>query len=49
MLKDDGYPVALIFGDMTKEERDEYIEKFRVGSINTIVSTNLLSRGFDMP
>lgn len=47
-LKDDGYQVALIFGDMTKEERDEYIEKFRVGSINTIVTTNLLSRGFDM-
>ena len=33
---------------MTKEERDEYIEKFRVGTINTIVATNLLARGFDM-
>ena len=44
-LKDDGYAVALIFGDMSKEERDEYIEKFRLGSINTIITTNLLSRG----
>jgi ATP-dependent RNA helicase DDX19/DBP5 len=47
-LKDDGFKVALIFGDMSKEERDEYIEKFRVGTINTIITTNLLSRGFDM-
>jgi len=33
---------------MTKEERDEYIEKFRKGEVNTIITTNLLSRGFDM-
>ncbi len=47
-LKDDGFKVALIFGDMSREERDEYIEKFRVGTIMTIITTNLLSRGFDM-
>ena len=40
--------VALIFGDMSNEEREEYIEKFRVGSIHTIITTNMLSRGFDM-
>lgn len=33
---------------MSKEERDEYIEKFRQGEITTIITTNLLSRGFDM-
>jgi superfamily II DNA/RNA helicase len=33
---------------MSNEEREEYIEKFRVGSIQTIITTNLLSRGFDM-
>ena len=47
-LKDDGYKCAIIFSKMTKEERDEYIEKFRKGEINTIITTNLLSRGFDM-
>ena len=45
-LKDDGYQTCVIFGgDMRKEERDQYIEKFRLGSINTIITTNLLSRG----
>ena len=47
-LKDDGYKCAIIFGKMSKEERDEYIEKFRTGAISTIITTNLLSRGFDM-
>ncbi len=47
-LKADGYKCAIIFGRMSKEERDEYIEKFRTGKINTIITTNLLSRGFDM-
>ena len=47
-LKKDGYKCALIFGRMTKDERDEYIEKFRKGDISVIITTNLLSRGFDM-
>ena len=46
-LKEDGFKVAIIFGDMSKEERDEYIEKFRVGMINTIITNNFLCRGFD--
>jgi superfamily II DNA/RNA helicase len=33
---------------MTKEERDDCIKKFREGSINVIIATNVLSRGFDM-
>jgi ATP-dependent RNA helicase DDX19/DBP5 len=47
-LKADGYKCALIFGRMSKEERDEYTEKFRKGEISVIITTNLLSRGFDM-
>ena len=47
-LKDDGYKCAIIFGNMTKDERDEYIEKFRRGDISVIITTDLLSRGFDM-
>ena len=48
LLKKDGFQVVIIFGDMTKEERDEFIEKFRLGEVNTIITTNLLARGFDM-
>jgi superfamily II DNA/RNA helicase len=33
---------------MNKEERDEYIDKFRNGEISTIITTNLLSRGYDI-
>ena len=47
-MKKDGYLVAIIFGKMTREERDEYTKKFRDGEIKVIVTTNLLSRGFDM-
>lgn len=37
-----------MFSDLTKEERDECIKKFRDGVINVLIATNLLSRGFDM-
>jgi ATP-dependent RNA helicase DDX19/DBP5 len=37
-----------MFGDLTKEERDTCVNKFRDGIINVIISTNILSRGFDM-
>jgi len=33
---------------MTREERDEYIDKFRRGEISVIITTNLLARGFDL-
>lgn len=34
---------------MDKEERDEYVEKFRNKEINIVITTDLLSRGFDLP
>jgi ATP-dependent RNA helicase DDX19/DBP5 len=37
-----------MFSNLTKEERDDCIKQFREGSINVIIATNLLSRGFDM-
>lgn len=49
-LKDDGYQVSLIMGgDMSKEERDKQIEKFRSGASTVVITTDLLARGFDMP
>jgi superfamily II DNA/RNA helicase len=35
-------------GEMSKKERDEYIEKFRKQQIHVLITTNLLARGFDM-
>ena len=44
-----GLPINIIFGAMSVEERDEYIAKFRRMEISVIVSTDMLSRGFDVP
>lgn len=49
ILRKDGYKSTLIFGDMTPEERDEYVEKFRKQEVNIIITTNLLARGLDVP
>ena len=49
-LRESGYHPSLIMGgDMTNEERDEEIEKFRKGTVTMVITTDLLSRGFDMP
>lgn len=34
---------------MSSEERDEYVEKFRNKEIQIVITTNLLSRGLDVP
>lgn len=34
---------------MSKDERDEYIEKFRNREISVVITTNLLARGLDIP
>ena len=47
-LNKEGYRCFVMFSRLTKEERDDCIKKFRQGSINVIIATNLLSRGFDM-
>jgi superfamily II DNA/RNA helicase len=38
-----------MFGEMTREERDEMMEKFRKQEVNVIVTTNMLARGIDVP
>ena len=49
-LKHSGYHPSLIMGgDMTNEHRDEEIARFRFGIVTMIITTDLLSRGFDMP
>ena len=49
IMKNNGCKVSLIFGDMGAEERDEFVGKFRRQEINVIITTNLLSRGIDVP
>lgn len=49
MMRKHGYKSMLIFGDMSAEERDETIRKFRNGEISVIITTNMLARGIDVP
>ena len=49
VLKSKGLKANLIFGDMSPEERDEQVSLFRRGEIKTVITTNLLSRGLDIP
>jgi ATP-dependent RNA helicase DDX19/DBP5 len=47
-LRDKGYKLAIIFGNMGPEERDREIAKFRERKTSVIITTNMLSRGFDV-
>jgi len=43
-----GYKVFLLMGgDMDRDERDETVKRFKNGEIQILITTNLLSRGFD--
>jgi ATP-dependent RNA helicase DDX52/ROK1 len=39
--------VECIHGDKKKEERDDIIQKFRVGDVWMLICTDLMSRGID--
>jgi len=34
---------------MTKEERDQVMDKFRKFEINVLITTNIIARGIDVP
>jgi DNA repair protein RadD len=38
-----------VWGDMPKDDRDDYIEGFRNGDIKVVVNVNVLAVGFDYP
>jgi ATP-dependent RNA helicase DDX19/DBP5 len=47
-LKTKGYKVYLLMGgDMDPKERDETVKRFNSGDIKILITTNLLSRGYD--
>ena len=48
LLNSKGYRVFILMGgDMDKQNRDETIKRFNAGQIHILITTNLLSRGYD--
>ena len=47
-LRDAGFASYLMFSDMSNEERDVTIKKFRDQEINVLITTNMLARGIDV-
>ena len=48
-LMDNGYSSVSINGDNTKVERNEILKAFKKGEFKCLISTDLLSRGIDIP
>jgi ATP-dependent RNA helicase DDX19/DBP5 len=49
-LRDNKHAVSVLTGgEMTAEERDRVIDEFRQGTTRVLVTTNVLSRGVDVP
>ncbi|KAJ0872762.1 putative RNA helicase [Helianthus annuus] len=42
-----GYGVTTIHGNLTQEDRDKVVKEFKEGLTHVLISTDLLSRGFD--
>ena len=49
ILQSGGFHSFIMFSKMTKEERDQTIEKFRNQEINVLITTNVIARGIDVP
>lgn len=49
MMRRENLKSTIIFSDMSHEERDEMIEKFRTGEVSVVITTNMLARGIDVP
>ncbi|GAA5969629.1 hypothetical protein JCM11641_008185 [Rhodosporidiobolus odoratus] len=48
-LKNKGYEVACINGDMTQDKRTQSLEQFKQGRANILVATDVAARGLDIP
>ena len=49
MMRKANLKSTIIFGDMSVDERDEMIGKFRTGEVSVVITTNFLARGVDVP
>ncbi|WP_432352840.1 DEAD/DEAH box helicase [Sporosarcina sp. A2] len=47
-LQYEGAPVAVLYSDMNKFERQETLDKFRKGDIRILIATDLAARGLDI-
>jgi superfamily II DNA/RNA helicase len=48
-LKENNFPITTIHSNMTQEERDIVVKEFRDGKTRLLLTTDLLSRGIDIP
>ena len=48
-LRKNNYKSTIMFGEMSKEERDLVMEMYRRLEVNVIITTNMLARGIDVP
>ncbi len=49
LLSDNGYEHAVLHGGMEQLDREKNLIKFRSGVVNLMISTDLASRGLDIP
>jgi superfamily II DNA/RNA helicase len=48
-LKQNNFPITVIHSNMTQLERDNVVKEFRDGKTRLLLTTDLLSRGIDIP
>ena len=48
-LKENNFPITVINSNMTQQQRDEVVKEFREGKTRLLLTTDLLSRGIDIP
>lgn len=48
-LKQNNFPITVIHSNMTQDQRDEVVKEFRDGKTRLLLTTDLLSRGIDIP
>lgn len=48
-LKQNNFPITVIHSNMTQVERDNVVKEFRDGKTRLLLTTDLLSRGIDIP
>jgi superfamily II DNA/RNA helicase len=48
-LKQNNFPITVIHSNMTQDERDNIVKNFRDGKTRLLLTTDLLSRGIDIP
>ncbi|KAF9764781.1 ATP-dependent RNA helicase DBP5 [Nosema granulosis] len=49
ILEEDFNTVAILHGDLTSQERDGVVERFKTGESKFLVTTDVFSRGMDIP